>query len=42
MVPAREISQDFRKHPADTDIFRHADKNLFSSTLKLLADQQFY
>jgi len=33
MVPALEISQDFRKHPADKDIILHGDMNLFSSTL---------
>jgi len=42
MVPALENSQDIRKHPEYKDIFLHGDKNLFSSTLQLLADQQFY
>jgi len=42
MVPALEIGLQFRKHPADKDILLHGNKNIFSSSLQLHADQPYY
>jgi len=34
---ALEIGLAFRTHPVDMDYFLHGDKNIFSSSLQLLA-----
>jgi hypothetical protein len=40
-VHALEIVVAFRKHPEDADYFLHGDKNIFSSSLQLLADPPY-
>ena len=42
MVPALEIGLEFRKNLTDKDIFLHGNKNIFSSSLQLFADQPYY
>ena len=39
---ALEIGLGFRTHPADKDYFLHGDKDIFSSSLQLLAEQPSY
>jgi hypothetical protein len=40
-VHADEIGLAFRKHPEDMDYFLHGNKNIFSSSLQLLADPPY-
>jgi hypothetical protein len=41
-VHALEIGLNVRKYPADKNIFLHGDKNIFSSSLQLFADETYY